>query len=425
MQTEANRENVAVKVAFYGIVATLAAVGAGAAAQRFVEGLKVTALSSTMTWGLWIAFYIFFVGLSAGSFLLSTMIYVFNMRGLERVGRLALLTAVLALVGALIFVGMDLGHPERFWRIVANWHGTSVMAIEFALYLFYIALMLVELYFLMRLDLAAAASKGGVRGGVARLLSFGFRLPATAEGSSTAEGTAMKVAKVCGIIGIPTAIGVHGGTGAIFAVSIARPYWNSGLFPVMFVVSALASGSALVTLLYALLGRRDDRFLPTLRSAANLMILFIAIDALLVVADFTAGFYQRGTEASSTLGELALGHYSLIFWLGEVGLGLLVPVLLVALGGRSAFWMGAAGFSMLMGILAVRFDIVVPAYLNPVLPGLNLAYQDPRFVYQYSPSGSEWLISVGLVAFLALVLALALDLLPMGREISPIGGRRR
>ena len=425
MQAEASRQNFAVKIAFYGIVATLVAVGAGAAAQRFMEGLKVTALSSTMTWGLWITFYILFVGLSAGSFLLSTMIYVFNMRSLERVGRLALLTAILALVGALIFVWMDLGHPERFWRVIANWHGTSIMAIEFGFYLFYIVLLLVELYFLMRLDLAVAASKGGLRGWVARSLSFGFHCPATAEGYKGAESTAMKVARVCGIIGIPTAIGVHGGTGAIFAISIARPYWNSGLFPVMFIVSALASGSALITLLYALLGRRDDQFLPTLRSVASLMVLFIALDALLVVADFTAGFYQRGTEESTTLGELALGHYRWIFWLGEVGLGLVVPVLLVALGRRSAFWMGTAGFSMLLGILAVRFDIVVPAYLNPVLPGLNLAYQDPRFVYQYSPSSSEWLISVGLVAFLALILAVALDLLPMGREISPIGGKRR
>src|SRR3990172_1935493 len=145
---------------FYAVIVALAAVGAVSVVHRWTEGLKVTDLSSTMTWGLWISFYIFFVGLSAGSFLLSTLIYVFGFRDLERVGRLAILTAILSLMAAMLFVWVDLGHPERFWRIFSNFHATSVMAWESALYLFYIALMLVELWVLMRLDLAREAYEG-------------------------------------------------------------------------------------------------------------------------------------------------------------------------------------------------------------------------------------------------------------------------
>ena len=423
MAAQANQQYPAVKAAFYLVTGILTAAGVAAIVYRFVEGLKVTALTSTMTWGLWISFYILFVGLSAGSFLLSTMIYVFGIHRLERVGRLALLTAILALIGALLFVWIDLCHMERFWRVFVNWHGTSIMAIEFLLYNFYILLMVVELWFLMRLDLAAMASRNGLRGRVAQRLLFGFRYPTTTAGLKESANSALRAAKVLGIIGIPTAIGVHGGTGAIFAVAISRPYWNSGLFPIMFLVSALASGSALITFLYALLGRRDEEFLPTLRGLAGLMILFISLDALLVASDFTAGFYQRGTAESADLRELALGRYAWIFWGGEAGLGLLLPVILVGLGRRSALWMGTAGLSMLMGIVAVRYDIVVPGYIRPVLAGLDIAYQ--RFLYQYAPSGMEWLISVGLIAFLALMLAVALDVLPLGQEIKPIGASRR
>ncbi len=420
-----SRTGFAARAAFYLVAGVIAVVGLVALADRLLLGLKVTALSSTITWGLWIALYILFVGLSAGSFLLSTMVYVFNVRELERVGRLALLTAILALGGAMVFVWIDLGHPERVLSVVTSWQGRSVMAIEFVFYAAYIVLMVVELWFLMRLDLAAAGCREGVRARIARVLSLGFRYPVTTEGYAAAAAAAMRVAKVAGIIGIPLAIGVHGGTGAIFAVVVARPYWNSGLFPIMFLVSALASGAALMTFLYATLGRRDDGFLPTLRRLASLMILFIALDALLVLADFVAGAYHPGTEASATLGELAFGRFSLIFWGGEVGLALALPVLLVALRGRSAFWLGTAGLSMLLGIVAVRYDLVVPAYVRPVLPGLDQAYRDSRMVYEYIPAASEWLIGVGVVAFLALLLALALEILPLGQDIGRIGATRR
>ncbi|HKZ50456.1 MAG TPA: NrfD/PsrC family molybdoenzyme membrane anchor subunit [Dehalococcoidia bacterium] len=410
---------------YYAAVLALSIVGVVAVANRWVEGLKVTDLSSPMTWGLWIALYIFFVGLSAGSFLLSTLIYVFGMKGLERVGRLSILAAILSLCAALLFVWIDLGHPERFWRVFSNWHNTSIMAWEFILYNFYIVLLLVELWFLMRLDLAReAAEGGGLRQRVARLLSFGFRSPATAEGREAAQSRSLAVAKVCGIIGIPTAIGVHGGTGAIFAVVISRPYWNTGLFPVIFIVSALASGAALITFLYAVLGRRDQEFMPVLRRLAQLMILFIAVDLLMLLADFVVGIYQRGTTESAVLEVITTGKFWFVFWIGEIMFAGLIPIILVSAGRGSPISLGAAGLVMLLGIVSVRLNLVIPAYVDPVLPGLQAAYFDIRFVYEYLPSVNEWLISVGLIATIALAFSLAVDLLPLGEEIRPIARRR-
>src|SRR5699024_10920847 len=66
--------------------------------ERLVVGLTTTNLSSFTPWGAWIAFYIFFVGLSAGSFLLSTMIFVFGMEQYQRVGKMALFTAIICMI---------------------------------------------------------------------------------------------------------------------------------------------------------------------------------------------------------------------------------------------------------------------------------------------------------------------------------------
>ena len=55
-----------------------------------------------------------------------------------------------------------------------------------------------------------------------------------------------KVVRILATIGVPVAIMFHGGVGALVGVVAARPLWNSGLFPILFLVSALASGGALL-----------------------------------------------------------------------------------------------------------------------------------------------------------------------------------
>lgn len=101
---------------YYSLLLLLTGVGFWALGVRFMDGMNVTNLTSYFSWGLWVVFYIFFIGLSAGSFLLSTMIYVFKMHALEKVGRISLLSALISLVAGLMFVLIDLGHPERFWH---------------------------------------------------------------------------------------------------------------------------------------------------------------------------------------------------------------------------------------------------------------------------------------------------------------------
>ena len=57
-------------------------------------GLILANFTSVLPWGLWLSLYIYFIGLSAGSFLLSTLIYVFQVKRFEPVGRMALFQAL-------------------------------------------------------------------------------------------------------------------------------------------------------------------------------------------------------------------------------------------------------------------------------------------------------------------------------------------
>lgn len=190
-----------------GLLVVLIAVGANYFIERWALGLRSTALSNLTPWGQWVSFYIFFIGLSAGSFLISSLIYVFNFRQYERLGRYAVFMAAICMVTALLFVLPDIGRMDRFYFPLIYRGTSSWLWVEFNLYLAYIAILILELYFLMRADLVRLASSGSI---LHRVLSAGSR--DLTDQSSMRD---RRIVRILGGIGIPVAVGVHGGTGMI------------------------------------------------------------------------------------------------------------------------------------------------------------------------------------------------------------------
>ncbi len=403
------------RVAAYAVLAALGLVGMVALALRMQQGLRTTALTSSVSWGLWVALYIYFVGLSAGSFLLSTLVYVFGMHRLERVGRMALLSAFFALAGALIFIWVDLGHPERFWEVFLFPNYRSVMTVETFLYVAYLILILAELWLLMREDMAVLGLSGGLRGRLLSLLSLGYRPPADPASLEEERRKAGRWVKILGSVGVPVAIGVHGGTGAIFAVVQARPYWFGGLFPIVFLVSALASGAALVTFLYAVFGERDEEGEALLRTLGGLTVLFLALDLLFLASETLTALYSRNPEHTEVWRAMTGGRYAAVFWIGQLVMAGLAPIALVAAAGKvrsQRLFLGLAGAVAAAGVLAIRLNIVIPAFVRPEIRGLDTAYQGARLAYSYFPSFGEWATTVGLVALGVLAFSVSLEVLP-------------
>lgn len=147
-------------------------LGAPGLLSRFQNGHIPANYGSVVTWGLWVATYIYFVGLSAGSFLVSSLVFVFGINRLEAIGRLALLTALVTLLMALLSIGLDLGHLERAWHVYVWPNFGSPMAWMIWLYSTYMLLLFCEAYFLMRRDFFAGRGDAGIRGLINRVLSL-------------------------------------------------------------------------------------------------------------------------------------------------------------------------------------------------------------------------------------------------------------
>ncbi|EMA28020.1 molybdopterin oxidoreductase membrane subunit [Halobiforma lacisalsi AJ5] len=394
------------RVAWYALLVALLAVGAYGGYLRLTEGLRATNLSSTVPWGAWVAFYIYFVGLSAGAFLVSTLSNVFEVEGMHEIEREALFVAIVSMIVALTFVLVDLGRMDRLWHPFAWRQPLSVLSWEVHAYALYIVVLSGELYFSMRRDLVARSeADDGLRGRIAGLLTLGRT--DTGEESLETDRTWLKR---LGIVGIPLAIVfVHGGTGNLFAVAAARSYWFSALFPVIFITSAVVSGMALIALLYVLRARLGSRALETdlLERMAALFVGFVVLDASLKVLEAFVGIYSLHPGHVESWLTIMTGEMWWSFWVVMVGLGWIAPLVLLHRRDwrRRPVFVAAAGASVVLGVIGTRFNIVVPAQIEPALYGLPTGY--------YVPSTPEWLLSLGIVALGVLLYTIGTELLPL------------
>lgn len=384
------------------------AIGGYFIVERLIQGLSTTNLSSVTPWGAWIAFYIFFVGLSAGSFLLSTLIFVFGMDEYEKVGKAALFTAIVCMIVALTFVLMDLGRPERLMNAIIYWNVTSILAWEIHFYLVYIGLLCVELYIAMREDLVRVAKTNTVKGKVARLITF-----KNATINDYTKKRDHKWMKILGIIGIPLAIiGVHGGTGTLFAVVQARAGWNTALFPIIFVVSAMVSGTALLVAIYIIKRKAQKKpiDMKMVQSLAKLMVAFLLIDLGLQFFEYLVAWYGLDYGNLNTLNTMLTSEFAWSFWIVQMFLGAVVPIFIVFHKklSQSVTALLIAAILIVIGIIGVRFNIVVPSLAVPLFPELPWG--------NYYPTAKEWLVSVGIVSMGLLIYTFGEKLLPIDDE---------
>src|SRR3974390_821700 len=126
-------------------------------------------------WSILIVLYPYITGLVAGAFIMASLVRVFNVKALEPVYRLSLLTAFAFLLCAPLPLLFHLGHPERCYEVMMTPHLTSPMAIFGFVYAWYLmAVLLLELWFDFRQDLVKWSEKiSGFRGILYRAFTLG------------------------------------------------------------------------------------------------------------------------------------------------------------------------------------------------------------------------------------------------------------
>lgn len=397
------------------------AYGAAGLIQRLLTGHELANYGSYVPWGLWVAEYIYFVGLSAGAFLLSSLVYVFGVKRLEPIGKLALFTAFVTLLSALLAIWLDLGHPFRFWNVYTSPQPTSMMAWMVWLYTGYFLLVMAELWLALRGDLVTRSGQSGPIGRLAGLLTFGFR-----DATPVAQAADRRRLRILGILGIPLAVAFHGGVGALFGVIGARPYWNTSLFPIIFLISALASGGALLTFVVAYFwpAQQTQQHRDTVSLLGRLTLGLLAFDLLMEWAEVSINLYAAIPAHSDAYRAMLFGPFWWVFWIGHLALGSALPIALLALFPRSPKIVGAAGGIIAALFITVRTNIVVPGLVIPELRGLERAYTDARLTFSYMPSLLEYQVALFVATLGVALFFLGYWLLPLVHEGSASATRQ-
>lgn len=350
-------------ITILGII--MAAIGGYSLVLRFSRGLTLTNLTTDWPYGLYVVLYIFWIGCSAGGVSVSSFLdFSGKAEECPTMDRIALWTSWMALTAGLILVALDLGHIERFFYIYLTFQPSSILWWEAILYLVYFAVLSAKIFLVY-------------------------------------QGRAKSVIRALSIAGIPIAlIGVHAGTGAIFASISAVPYWYGPLLPVIFIVSALVSGSALVNWLSTFIAPYNEReFTKTL--AKYFILPALCLDAFLIFIEFGFPLYSGHPEHALIYREILFGTRFYVFW-SYISFGMILPFVILTIKRLrdSLRWVSAASFLLFIMTLCVRWNVIVPPMKS------HSEFSHVGEVTYYAPTIMEWLSSLSVVGIFVFIFAI-------------------
>ena len=317
-------------------------------------------------WSILIVLYPYITGLVAGAFIMASLVRVFNVKALEPVYRLSMLTAFAFLLCAPLPLLFHLGHPERCFEVMMTPHLTSPMAIFGFVYAWYLmAVLLLELWFDYRRDFVEWSEvTPGFRGTLYRLFTVGVT-----DVSDPALKLDFKIGHILSVVGIPSAFLLHGYVGFIFGSVKANPWWGNALMPIIFIMSAMVSGIALCVFNYMVLSwvRRKALDMKCLDVMCMFLFYALVVDAAIEGLDWIHRIYSA-EEGFQVIQYMAREKLFYTLSLGQVTLGTLVPLLLLGslqllrrrvpdLIRRRMYF--ASGALILLGVLAMRWNVVI------------------------------------------------------------------
>lgn len=322
----------------------------------------VYAVNREVPWGLLIATYAYFVITSTGLAFIGGLGHAFGYSQFAPMSRRIVLLAFITLLAGFTQIGMELGHPFRlmiYFLLSPQFSAPIVwMGVFYSIELVILA---VELYILFR----------------------------PGRFSHKAAGITGFLALVVGVIATSN-------LGFVFGSVNARPFYHGSYFPVFLVVSGIVGGAALLTVISNVVYRLrvPEEYAAGMKSLARVMGLGIAGMMLLYFWKFSSSLYTQPEGAYAAAQSLLTGPLAAPFWIGEVGLALLVPLVLILwTKGNNPNILGVAGVLYLLGMFFTRYDFIVAGQLPPMREGLEgSGVHTVNGLAQYAPSSVEWMV---------------------------------
>ena len=381
------------------ILVALVVLGIYAYAHELSEGMAVTGLRNIgpmggATWGLYITFVVYFVGLSFAGISTAALIRLARIERLRPISRMAELLTVVALVLAGLAIIADLGQPLRgiinlfrYARPQSPFFGTFTLVISG-----YLFASLVYLYLDGRRDAWLTEQKAERHTWLYRFWAAGYRdTPVERERHDRATFW-------LAIAIVPLLVTAHSTLGFVFGLQVGRPGWFSALQAPAFVILAGVSGLGMLAIIVAAVRRwqhrEEELGVEIFKWLSTALVILLLSYLYLVVVELLTNLYTGSSRERDVMSELLFGDYAWIYW-GAIGcfvVALVLLILRVALPNlRGAVWpVVVAGALVNLGAIGKRYLIVVPSQTK----GTLLPYDEGS----YTPAWTELALVIGLIS---------------------------
>ncbi|MBI2294149.1 MAG: polysulfide reductase NrfD [Betaproteobacteria bacterium] len=345
------------------------------------HGHIVTGMTNQIVWGLPHVFAVFLIVAASGVLNVASIASVFGQQFYKPLAPLSGLLAIAMLAGGLAVLMLDLGRADRLIVALTYYNFKSIFALNVFLYTGFFVIVAAYLWTMMERRMNCYSGPLG-------LLAFIWRLVLTT------------------------------GTGLIFGFLVARQAYDSALLAPMFIVMSFSYGLAVYILVLIAAYRWSGRPLGAvvLARLTRLLIVFVAAALYFVAVHHLTNLYVAKQQDFEAFILLTGGVYPVLFWAGQVALGSLAPMAILAhpVLGKSHSWIAAAALLVVLGALAQMYVTIIggQAYPLQLFPGMqeSSSFFD-GVVHPYAPSAPEIMLGLGGIAAAAVIVLIAVKLL--------------
>lgn len=353
-------------------------LGISAYIDQLNRGLITSAMRDQVSWGLYISNFTFLVGVAAAAVLLVVPAYLYNFKPIKEIVLFGELLAITAITMCILFILVDMGQPTRVWHILpfigAMHFPASLLAWDVVVLNGYLAINAIIAFYVL------------------------YRLSIGKEYSMSVIGPLI-------ILSIPWAVSIHTVTAFLYNGLSARPFWNASILAPRFLASAFCSGPAIMLVLFQIIRRQSEVEIDNraIFKIAELIAYAMGLNLFLLGAEAFKEFYS-GAVDSYSIQYLYFGLHgkaSLVPWMWSATLFNITAFFLFL------FPKTRENFTTLnLGCLLIIMGVYIEKGMGLVVPGF--VPDTLGEIYEYSPSTSEIIVTMGIWAAGALLYTLLL-----------------
>jgi molybdopterin-containing oxidoreductase family membrane subunit len=376
-------------------------VGGYALYLQVADGHIVTGMRDNVVWGLYIANFIFFIGISYAGAVISGLLHILHVEWRKPIIRIAEMITVIATMIGPVFILLCVGRLDRLHHLFLYPRLQSPITWDVLAITTYFTGSVIFLYLALIKDFAiyrdAKLNIPKWKQKLYNILAIGYR-------GTPSQKRHIKISTdLMAIMIIPLAIIVHSVLSWIFGMTL-RPGWHSSIFGPYFVLAAIYSGTGVLIMamwvyrkMYKLNSLLTDQHFVYL---GYIMMVLGAAYGYFTFSEYLTAWFGSAKWDNEVIEKLfTLEYYGGWFLFTNIA-GILLPILVVAIPfTRKPGFITIASFFMVIALWVKRYLIIVPTLESTLLP-----MQDTRPEYiKYSATWVEWALTfAGIATFFLL-----------------------